>query len=564
MTPLIIIPTLNEAPNLQKLIPELFRRHPDIHILVIDADSIDQTPNLILTLKKKYPNLDVQQQARKDGFGGALRQGFHFALQGEFDPVITMDGDGAHGPEYIADFLERTGRYGLIIGSRYIDGVRVEGWRFRKLLVSKLANMYVSYLLVKPIWDFTSGFRCYQRSFLQSIEINALHDVAYIIQIQLLHLAYQQRIRIKEIPFMYRESQANESKISVNTKSRTMLYILKYRAPFLEIMRHLAYLHKEYERFVDEYEELANPPTLKEDGHFEVKEHYAVSVGLMAYNEEKIIGRCLDAVLAQQTKTCTIKEILVVSSGSTDRTNEIVLDYSNRYPQVRLIIQSRRLGKASAINEFLSRASCDIAVLESADTIPGPDTVEQLVLPFREEKVGMVGSHPMPVNDGKTFVGFSVRKLWALHHEMAMETPKCGELVAFRNIVSRIPKYTAVDEAAIEAILIQSGYELRYAPLAYVQNKGPETLRDFIRQRRRIASGHRHLKATMGHTVTTQKGLKILQTTLKLQRWTPREIWFMGWLILIETYSRFMGMIDFYLRDKNPFIWDISLTTKKM
>jgi hypothetical protein len=176
----------------------------------------------------------------------------------------------------------------------------------------------------------------------------------------------------------------------------------------------------------------------------------------------------------------------------------------------------------------------------------------------------MVGSHPVPVNDVRTFVGFSVQKLWALHHEMAMETPKCGEMVAFRNIISSIPKYTAVDEAAIEAIIAQSGFSLAYSSEAFVQNKGPETLHDFLKQRRRIASGHWHLKATIGYEVTTQKSSRIFASALKLQRWTPKEIWFMGWLVGMEAYSRFIGMLDFYLRDKNPFIWDISLTTKRM
>ena len=137
-------------------------------------------------------------------------------------------------------------------------------------------------------------------------------------------------------------------------------------------------------------------------------------------------------------------------------------------------------------------------------------------------------------------------------------------MVAFRNIVSRIPKYTAVDEAAIEAIISKAGLKLAYAPQAIVYNKGPETIRDFFKQRRRIASGHRHLYALFGYKVTSLNTKTIIKLVWQTQRWNPRDLFFTFWLIIIEAFARLLGMLDFYLRDKNPFIWDISLTTKNI
>ncbi len=564
MKPLVIIPTLNEVDHIVPLLNSVMKEEPELDILVVDGQSTDGTFESIEKLSKKISAINILRQTDDVSYGGAIKQGFHYALEKKYDPILTMDGDGAHDPLYIKDFLKLSSEYGLISGSRYVDGVRVEGWRFRKLLISKLANMYISYVLVKPIWDFTTGYRCYQRRFLQELDLSSLHPQAYILQIELIYQAYRHRYRVKEIPTIFRGTLDAPSKISGQSWWKTFGHVLKFRAPFLEIMRHLAYIKKEYERFVAEYEELANPPELKNKGIFEVKENYSVSVGLMAYNEEKIISRCLEAIQQQKLETCKISEIIVVSSGSTDATDSIVVDAAAKDSRIRLITQPSRKGKASAINEFLSVAGGDILVLESADTIAGLDTVECLLKPFQDKNIGMSGAHPVPVNNKDSFAGFCVHTMWELHHRLAMEHPKCGEMIAFRNIVSRMPTYTAVDEASLEAIIAEAGLGLAYAPNALVQNKGPETMHDFIKQRRRIASGHRHLLATVGHEVSTKRAGNILSHIFEIMDWTPKGVVYMGALILTEMYARMMGWFDFYLRDRNPFIWDISFSTKKM
>lgn len=564
MKPAVIIPTLNEGSRIVNILEGVLSLDIDLDIIIVDANSTDGSKDIIATLQKSFSNIKLVNQEESKGFGNALALGFKEALKGDYDPIITMDGNGSHGPKYIKDLLADSDVYDLVIGSRYINGVRVEGWRFRKLLVSKLANMYISYVLVKPIWDFTSGFRCYRRSLIEMLDLDSLHTEGYIIQIQLLHQAYKAFKRVKEIPFVYQDDLHRQSKVSSHSKLRTFFYVIKYGAPFLEIFRHLVYLKKKYERFVDEYHELINPPKLRNNGQFPIKENYSISVGVMAYNEEKIISKCLDGLIGQQLESGTIDEIIVVSSGSTDRTNEIVQEYGKKDPRIKLLIQAERLGKAVAINDFLEIAKGDITIVESADTVTEPYTVSELIKPFKDKEIGMVGVHPIPVNNRKKFIGYFVHRLWELHHSMAKDHPKCGEMIAFRNLVPRIPKYTSVDEAAIEGILQKEGLKLAYAENAIIHNKGPETLRDFIKQRRRIASGHRHLAKSMQHQVFTQSPANILHYVFKDQKWNPKEAIFMMLLICVEGYSRFLGVIDFYLRDKNPFIWDISASTKHM
>lgn len=563
MKPLILIPTLNEVKNIEPLINGINRYNPDIDIFIIDGGSTDGTFEAVMELNKVFPNVRIIRNENKRGFGGALACGFNKAMEGAYDPVITMDGDLSHNPEYLNDILEKSASYDLVIGSRYLNGVRVEGWRFRKLFFSKLANMFISYLMVKPIWDFTSGFRCYRRCILDKINFSEINAIGYIAQIQLLSLTFHHRFRVKEIPFIFRELRGQVSKIGKTPKYKTLYYLLKYRAPFFEILRHLTYLKKDYRKFVEEYDEFVNPPKLKEQKPCIPGRSLSVSVGVMAYNEEDIIGECIDSLISQKPGTYKIEEIIVVSSGSTDSTNDIVREFSHKDSRVRLLVQPVRMGKASAINEFLRVARGDIAVLESADTVAEPDTVNELIKPFENPLTGMTGAHPLPINKNTGFVGFCVNKLWQLHHFIALDSPKCGEMIAFRNIIPKIPRYTAVDEAAIEAILASEGYKIIYADKAIVHNKGPETIEDFIKQRRRIAAGHKHLMSAMRYRVATSNSCSILKYVFKYQKWTPGETVFMMFLLIIESYSRLLGMFDYYLKDKNPFMWDIATTTKR-
>jgi len=562
--PAVIIPTLNESDNLPRLVHKLKELHPEIIIIVVDDNSTDGTGEIAEELAQKYSGMVVIHRLKRKGIGAAIVDGFKKALELNCNPIFTMDGDLSHDPIYLNRFLEIAQQYDLIIGSRYISGVRVDGWRFRKLLISKLANMFVSYVMVKPIWDFTSGYRMYSAALLRQVDFEKVPPQGYLFQIHMVHEAFSKGFRVKEIPILYKDTEYNLSKIDPKDKYITFLKVFQYRAPILEILRHLTYLGKDYHRFVEEYEELLNPPPLKASPENIPLENPTISVGVMAYNEEKNIARCLEALENQQLSSGKIVEIIVVSSGSTDGTNQIVREFEQRNPLIRLVIQPERRGKANAINEFLKIAKGDICVVESADTVTEPNTIEYLIRPFRRPEIGMTGVHPIPTNEKKGFIGYAVHRLWELHHVMALEEPKCGEMVAFRNIFTKIPSYTAVDEAAIEALVREVGFALAYCPEAIVHNKGPENLRDFLRQRIRITTGHKHLYSAKGYSVATLKSTKVLKYVLKTQRWMPREVIYMGLLMLLEALARMIGTLNFYLRDKNPYVWDIAQSTKRV
>ncbi len=288
-----------------------------------------------------------------------------------------------------------------------------------------------------------------------------------------------------------------------------------------------------------------------------------ISIGVCVYNEEKNIKTLLNSLLAQKTKE-QIKEIIVVSSACSDRTDEIIEnDFSKSDPKIILLKQEKREGKASAINIFLEKAKGDIIVLESGDTIPAVDTIDKLTEAFSDPKIGMAGGRPMPINDPDTFMGSTVHLLWELHHKLAMRHPKLGELVAFRrDLIKRIPTDTAVDEAFIEALIEEKGYKLTYVPDAIVYNKGPENISDFLKQRRRIFAGHLHLKQTKGYAPSSMRKIEIMKLIIKDARLNPKKILWTWGAMILEFYGRALGSYDFYIKKDNPYIWKVAVTTK--
>ncbi len=291
------------------------------------------------------------------------------------------------------------------------------------------------------------------------------------------------------------------------------------------------------------------------------------TVGVMAYNEAANIQYLLSALGAQRLATVALRQIIVVASGCTDRTAEIVKRHAESDPRVRLLVQDERKGKASAINLFLKQADADIVVLESGDTIPEADTIENLLRPFHDPGVGMTGAHPVPVNPADTFIGYVVNLYWRLHHEIALTDPKLGEMVAFRDVVREIPENTAVDEASIEAIITAAGFRIEYAWNAIVRNKGAETVRDFLRQRRRVTAGHKHLQATRNYKVSTMKWRNLTRLGRQLAREAGRSPGLAPWIagaVGLEFCGRVLGSYDYHVKRSNPFVWEIAESTKRL
>ncbi len=280
------------------------------------------------------------------------------------------------------------------------------------------------------------------------------------------------------------------------------------------------------------------------------------SIGIMAYNEEANIENLLKTLLNQ--KLHFVKEVIVVNDGSTDRTSEIVQKFLKN-KKIKLINLKRRSGKVNAINQFLKVAKSEIIILESADTFPHKNAIKNIFEEFKNLKTGIVGVHIIPLNKGKGFANFFGHFVYKLHHEIALKNPKFGELIAFRNVIKKMP-ITAVDEECLAMLIKKEGYKLEYCPEAIVYNKQPTSVKELIIQRRRVHAGHLSLKKH-GYKVSTSNIQNILKVMFK-----EIDIKMLPYIFLstlLETYTRILGYID-YKAQRNHYIWDIAESTKNL
>jgi biofilm PGA synthesis N-glycosyltransferase PgaC len=290
-----------------------------------------------------------------------------------------------------------------------------------------------------------------------------------------------------------------------------------------------------------------------------------VVAGVTALNEERTIGPLLDALLAARPGGAPIERIVVVSSACRDRTDQIVRSFAARDPRVILIAEPVRRGKAAAINTYLAARppGTDVSLIASADILPFPGATESIVAAFDDPAVGMAGGRPVPQNEGSTLVDRMARLMWHLHDQVARESPKLGEFVAFRSdLVTAIDEETPVDEPSLEAEVIKQGARLAYVPEAQVANRGPATLREWMSQRRRIAFGYLWLGEKTRYRVSTGSGRTVLGLWLKAVaphpgRWIPGIA-----LAAAELLARIHARLD-YRRGSNSYaIWTIAESTK--
>ncbi|HQY92492.1 MAG: glycosyltransferase [Caldilinea sp.] len=287
------------------------------------------------------------------------------------------------------------------------------------------------------------------------------------------------------------------------------------------------------------------------------------SVGITAYNEAANIGSLLAALLDQHLHEVEIVEIIVVASACTDRTVEIVKEYVAQQPHVKLIEQERREGKTSAINLFLQATSADICVLESGDTLPHEYAIEHLVRMFRDPNVGMVGAQKMVVDTPEHIIGLLSHLRLRMEHELCLEIPRLGEMIAFRKVFDQIPPDVAMDEAFVEAIVVRQGMQVRYAPDAIVYNTGPTTVSDFMRQRRRNHAGHLYLKHKYGYKVSSIQNRRVARIAFKELWGIVRLVWVLVLLAFIEATSRVLGWYDFAIKRDRHVVWNMAWTQKQ-
>jgi len=225
----ILLPTYCEAENIENIICTIEKLGINSRIIVIDDSSPDGTGEIVKKLQRKYGNITLLSRPFKAGLGTAITHGFRFILSQKMPPkyVITMDADYSHDPKEIPKLLQHARRgCDIVVGSRYCNGGAVKGWPLTRLAISKIANRITAKLVALPITDFTSGFRCYSRDYIQKILPN-LHSQTYEIQIETLRQASINRAIVVEAPITFTNRKKGKSKLTKNEILSFLLYIIK-------------------------------------------------------------------------------------------------------------------------------------------------------------------------------------------------------------------------------------------------------------------------------------------------------------------------------------------------
>lgn len=211
---LIIIPTYNEIDNIDRMIRTLFGLYPQVSILIIEDGSPDGTALVVKKLMNDFKGLHLIERKGKLGLGTAYIAGFKWALEHDFNFVFEMDCDFSHDPVSITDLLSATLTHDLAIGSRYIDGIRIINWPFKRLLLSYGASLYTRFITGIPLFDTTGGFKCFSRKALQSIDLDKIISNGYSFQLELNYKIWAKGLSIKEVPIIFYERRDGQSKMN--------------------------------------------------------------------------------------------------------------------------------------------------------------------------------------------------------------------------------------------------------------------------------------------------------------------------------------------------------------
>ncbi|MDD4979715.1 MAG: polyprenol monophosphomannose synthase [Candidatus Omnitrophica bacterium] len=228
---MVVIPTYNEKENIAELLKSILALEiKDMDILVVDDDSPDRTAKIVEDINKINPGVHLLLRKKLKGRGAAGKDGFRYALDWGADYIIEMDADFSHDPKYIPDFLEAIKDNDVVLGSRFIRGGRDMGRTFIRRIISWLGNVYVRRILGIKIHDCSSGYRCFRRKVLETINLDNTISLGPAVVHEFLYKSILYGFRIKEIPIIFVERKYEHSKLNfrIILEGFLMVLVLKF------------------------------------------------------------------------------------------------------------------------------------------------------------------------------------------------------------------------------------------------------------------------------------------------------------------------------------------------
>ena len=232
MKPIVVVPTYNEIENLERIVGLIREQPGGYHILIVDDNSPDGTGRLADELSSRHPGeVHVLHRPAKEGLGRAYVAGFGHALKmPEYDAILQMDADLSHDPSYLPEFLKMLEKYDMVLGSRYLHGVNVLNWDFKRLLLSKCASQYVKLITSMPYSDATGGFKAWRREALSAIGLDQLFSNGYLFQIETTYRLHRTKgFSIGELSIIFRDRDLGRSKIDFPIILEAVLGVIRLR-----------------------------------------------------------------------------------------------------------------------------------------------------------------------------------------------------------------------------------------------------------------------------------------------------------------------------------------------
>src|SRR6516165_3606794 len=215
MRPLVVIPTYNEAENIERMLQRVDECLPEAGVLVVDDGSPDGTADLVEAAAGRYRDVHLLRRHEKSGLGSAYRAGFAWGLERGYDACIEMDCDFSHDPAALPGLVAPIGEgYEVVIGSRYVEGGSIPNWAWHRELLSRGGNLYAAAVLGLGVRDSTAGFRCYSASILRRLGLERIRAEGYGFQIEMTYRSKQCGAAITEVPISFVYRTAGESKMS--------------------------------------------------------------------------------------------------------------------------------------------------------------------------------------------------------------------------------------------------------------------------------------------------------------------------------------------------------------
>lgn len=211
---LVIIPTYDERDNVGPISAAVFAQVPEAHVLFVDDNSPDGTGGIIDGLCAQDPRVHVLHRPGKEGLGRAYIAGFKWGIENGYDFLMEMDADFSHDPRELVNFQRTVRDADLVLGSRYLHGIRITNWPLSRLVLSKSAATYVRLVTGLPVTDPTGGFKCFRREVLESIDMDSILSNGYAFEIEVNYKVWMLGFRIAEIPITFDDRRAGYSKMS--------------------------------------------------------------------------------------------------------------------------------------------------------------------------------------------------------------------------------------------------------------------------------------------------------------------------------------------------------------